>query len=172
MARTAYAGSPSMSKGGGGTSRTSDSWSGPATPGLSRDTWNEGFIWYSAGTLSPVTTLVQCPQDFEWPHKPRAQLPAGQVEGQVEGREPRCAVAVCASPLTPPGPLKVHMSGVPCLLRVPKPIVHRRSLDLALMPRCQNRLVPQYALEGGEVSGWAISGQGVNAAHSPGRSWQ
>jgi hypothetical protein len=28
----------------GGTSRTSDSWSGPATTGLRRDTWNEGLI--------------------------------------------------------------------------------------------------------------------------------
>ncbi|XP_045550589.1 structural maintenance of chromosomes protein 6 [Salmo salar] len=33
-----------MSRVGGGTSRTSASWSGPATTGLRRDTWNEGLI--------------------------------------------------------------------------------------------------------------------------------
>jgi hypothetical protein len=43
--------------------------------------------------------------------------------------------------------------GIPGFLRVLKPFVHRRSFDLALMPRCQNRLIPQYALEKREVSG-------------------
>jgi hypothetical protein len=50
-------------------------------------------------------------------------------------------------------PLKMNTGSFPCLLRVPEPFVHRRSFDLALIPRCQNWLIPQYALEGGEVSG-------------------
>ena len=37
--------------------------------------------------------------------------------------------------------------------RDPEPVVHRSSLGLTLMPRSQNRLIPQYALEGEEVSG-------------------
>ena len=99
---------------------------------------------------------MQSPRDFEWPHKQWPQLPAGQVEGQVSGREPD-----------------------------PVPWCDLRGLHAvefgALMPRCQNQLIPQYALEGGEVSGgveewrsefWAISAQGMNAAHSPGQSWQ
>ena len=51
------------------------------------------------------------------------------------------------------GPQEVNMDGVPCLLRAPELVVHHRSLGLTLMPRRQNRLVPQYALEGGEVRG-------------------
>ena len=35
-----------------------------------------------------IANLVQSPQDFEWPHIPRTQLLAGQVKGQVLGREP------------------------------------------------------------------------------------
>ena len=49
-------------------------------------------------------------------------------------------------------PLKVNMSGVPCLLRASEPVVHRRSLGLTLMPRRQNRLIPQATLEGRKVS--------------------
>ena len=45
------------------------------------------------------------------------------------------------------------MGGLPCLIRAPEPVVHRRSLGLTLMPWRQNRLVPQYALKRGEVSG-------------------
>jgi hypothetical protein len=41
--RTPCAGGPPMSRGDGGTFRTSDSWSRPATTGLRRDTWNEGL---------------------------------------------------------------------------------------------------------------------------------
>jgi hypothetical protein len=50
------------------------------------------------------------------------------------------------------GLLKMNTGSYPCL-RAPEPFVHHSSLGLTLMPRRQNRLVPQYALEGGEVSG-------------------
>ena len=122
------------------------------------------------------------------PHKLRTQLPAGQAEGQVSGREPdpvpRCehqgltAMAVCPGFLGQHGALKVNMGGVPCLLHAPEPVIHRRSLSLTLMPRHQNRLKPQYALEGERLveelrsEFWAISAQGMKAAHSPGQSWQ
>ena len=62
-------------------------------------------------------------------------------------------VAVGARLLPPHGPLQVHIGCVPGLLRALKPLVHHRSFDLALMPRCQNWLIPQYTLEGVEVSG-------------------
>ena len=35
-----------------------------------------------------VRYLINPPQDFKWPQKPRAQIPAGQAEGQVLGGEP------------------------------------------------------------------------------------
>ena len=106
----------------------------------------------------------------------------------MEGREPdpvpRCdhwsltAVTVCAGFLVQHGALKVDMGGVPCFLRAPEPVVHRRSLGLTLMPRSQNRLIPQYTLERRELveewrsEFWAISAQSTNIAHSPGQSRQ
>jgi hypothetical protein len=54
-------------------------------------------------------------------------------------------VMVCAHFLAQHGKLKVDMGGIP--------VVHHRSLGLTLMPRSQNLVIPQYTLEGGEVSG-------------------
>ena len=61
------------------------------------------------------------------------------------------AVTVCAGFLVQHNALKLNMSVVPCLLCVPEPVVHCRSLGL--MPRSQNQLIPQYTLEGRKVSG-------------------
>ena len=38
--------------------------------------------------LQMVCYLINPPQDFKRPHKPQAQLPAGQMERQVPGEEP------------------------------------------------------------------------------------
>lgn len=38
--------------------------------------------------LQTVRYLINPPQDFKQPHKPQAQLPAGQVERLVPGGEP------------------------------------------------------------------------------------
>ena len=117
-----------------------------------------GVNTVTRGELYPITHLVYSPQDFKRPHKPRTQLPAGQAEGQVPGREPdlvpRCehwdltAVTVSARLLPPFGPFKVPVGGLSGLLRAPHPFVHHRSLGLALMPRYQNRLITQHTLEG------------------------
>ena len=44
----------------------------------------------------------------------------------------------CGNFLAQYGALKVDMGGVPCFFRTPKPVVHRRSLGLTLMPQSQN----------------------------------
>ncbi|KAK6302769.1 hypothetical protein J4Q44_G00271240 [Coregonus suidteri] len=115
MDRTEYAGAPSMSSGGGGASRISFSWSGPATTGLRRDTWNEGLMRCIHWTLT--------------------------------------AVAIGARLMPTDSPLQMDMRSVPCLLRAPKPFIHRRSLDLALMPGCQDWLIPQHTLKRSKISG-------------------
>ena len=63
------------------------------------------------------------------------------------------AVAICVLLLAHHSLLKVNTDSFPCLLCAPEPVVHRRNLGLTLMSRRQNRLVPQYALEGREDSG-------------------
>ena len=61
---------------------------------------------------------------------------------------PLTAVAVSARFLPHFGPFQVPVDGLPGLPRAPHLFVHYRSLGLALMPRYQDRLIPQHTLDG------------------------
>ena len=97
-----------------------------------------------------MTHLVYSPQDFEGPYTLRPKLPAGQVLGREPDPVPRykhgalTAVAVSTPFLPSTSLLKGFPDGPPGLFGALHPFLHCRSLGLARMPRCQDRLVPQH----------------------------